>query len=310
MPALEFLDLAQREAVHRIVASSTAADGVPPLSEHVWLHLREGGDDHDLHFLAHRDGQVVGYAHLDLTDHVDGPSAEIVVDPRWRGQGVGRALMAEVIALSGPRLRLWSHGDLPVAAHLSAALGFQRIRTLIQMRRSLLSPLPHADLTVRGFQVRRDEAAWLTLNAQAFRDHPEQGHWTQTDLDRRLSESWFDPEGFLIHERDGQIVAFCWTKVHGRHGTGGSDQEGHHSHDLIGEIYVIGVDPKYRGEGLGRALTIAGLRHLRSHDVPTAMLFVDATNTPAIAMYQSLGFAEWGRDVMYRAGQTKNATGK
>lgn len=299
MAALEYLDATQRSRVHELVMAATRIDGVPPLSEHVWLHLREGGDEEDLHFLAERDHDVVGYAHLDLTDHVDGPSAEVVVHPGWRGQGVGRELMKQVIALAGPRLRLWSHGDLPIAAHLAQALNFQRIRMLIQMRRSLVSPLPALPaLSIRPFRVGADEDQWLVLNRRIFSDHPEQGIWTRADLDRRISESWFDPEGFLIHELNGQMVGFCWTKLHGRHSH--SDE---HSHDVIGEIYVVGVDPEYHGQGLGRTLTVAGLNHLRGQDVSAAMLYVDARNTPAIAMYAGLGFAEWGRDVMYRAHQ-------
>jgi mycothiol synthase len=100
----------------------------------------------------------------------------------------------------------------------------------------------------------------------------------------------------LIHERDGQMAGFCWTKVHGRAG-----HDHHHGHDAIGEIYVIGVDPHFRGHGLGRTLTIAGLSHLRAQEVPAAMLYVDAENNAAITLYQGLGFTEWGRDVMYRA---------
>lgn len=300
MTPLNYLDPEQRAAVQRLVLAATQHDGVPPLSEHVALHLRDGGDEDDLHFLGYLDGELAGYAHLDLTDHVDGPSAEIVVAPNFRGKGVGRSLMADIIEIAGVRLRLWSHGDLPVAAYLATALRFDRIRTVIQMRRSLTLPLPAISasltpLTLRPFQVGRDEEQWLEVNQQAFLEHPEQGQWNRVDLDRRLGESWFDPEGFLLHERDGVIAAFCWTKVHGRQAHVG------HSHDAIGEIYVVGVNPSYHGLGLGRALTIAGLAHLQHEEVSAAMLYVDATNTRAISMYTALGFTEWGRDVMYRA---------
>ena len=79
--------------------------------------------------------------------------------------------------------------------------------------------------------------------------------------------------------------------MHGKHGS--------HGHDAIGEVYVVGVDPAWVGNGLGRALTVAGLQHLRSLGLGQAMLFVESTNGPAIRLYESLGFTRWETDVMY-----------
>ena len=45
---------------------------------------------------------------------------------------------------------------------------------------------------------------------------------------------------------------------------------------------------------------IAGLKHLRYQGIFSAMLYVDELNNSAIKLYQSLGFKEWGRDVLYR----------
>ena len=45
---------------------------------------------------------------------------------------------------------------------------------------------------------------------------------------------------------------------------------------------------------------VAGLRHMRYQGIFSAMLYVDADNHGAINLYQSLGFTEWGRDVLYR----------
>ena len=71
---------------------------------------------------------------------------------------------------------------------------------------------PHR-VAVRAFEVGRDEAAWLTVNNAAFSWHGEQGDWNLATLQSRISEPWFDPAGFLLHERDGRLAGFCWTKV-------------------------------------------------------------------------------------------------
>jgi mycothiol synthase len=284
------------------------ADGAYPLSEHVVLHVRRGGDKPAIHLYVRSGGQLVGYAHVDTTDLIEGASAELVVHPMYRRRGLGRALVVaatEAATERDPagRLRLWAHGDHPSATALALSLGFRRARVLWQMRRSLYAPLESPVLapgvTLRTFQPGVDEERWVALNARAFAHHPDQGRWTLDDLRVRMAEPWFDPNGFLLAERDGstasgpELIGFHWTKVHGNAG---------HDHEPIGEVYVLGVDPAAQGLGLGRALTLAGLRHLRGRGLDQAMLYVDEDNARAIALYQKLGFARWSTDVSFQRG--------
>ncbi|MDA0632698.1 mycothiol synthase [Nonomuraea sp. MCN248] len=291
----ERLDDQEIADVLGVVEAATEGDRVRPLNEHVMLHLRYGGDPRARSVLLYADG-LVGYAHVDPTDEVEGPSGELVIHPAHRGRGHGGELLRAVLDLAGGRLRLWAHGGHPGAEALAASLGLARARSLWQMRRSLYAPIPEATLpegvTLRTFVPGQDEEAWLKVNAAAFAHHPEQGAWTLDDVSRREREPWFDPDGFFLAFRGDRLVGFHWTKIHG------SDE---HGHEPLGEVYVVGVDPSQQGTGLGKALTLTGLEHLRSRGLAQAMLYVDETNTAAIRLYESLGFARWDVDVMYAA---------
>ncbi len=301
-------------SVQALLDAVSDADGVSPLSEHVMLHLRYGGDTDGRHLLARQVdgsqtvGRLLGYGHIDVTDAVEGSAAELTVHPEARRRGIGRALVARILQETPDgRLRLWAHGKNSDAAALARSLGFHRERVLWQMRRSLYATIPAPDfpdgIAVRTFVPGQDEQAWTEVNNRAFADHPDQGRWGIDEIRTREQEPWFDPAGFILAERSQldnqrvsvtQLVGFHWTKVHGRT----NSQDGH-VHEPIGEVYVVGVEPSARGLGLGPALTLAGLRHLRSRGLSQAMLYVDESNTKAIALYERLGFTRWDTDVCF-----------
>ncbi|WP_431043638.1 mycothiol synthase [Streptomyces sp. P1-3] len=295
-------DMARR--VLELVSEAARTDGQPAVSEQGRLQLR--GRRPGVRHLLLRDelGELVGYGQLEDTDPVEAPAAELVVHPAHRGRGHGRALGTALLKESGRRLRVWAHGGHPAARHLAQSLGMALFRELRQMRRPLALPgtaaaaalgpglpeiaepvLPEG-VTVRTFRPGEDDAAWLAANAAAFAHHPEQGSLTQRDLDDRKAEPWFDPEGFFLAERGGELVGFHWTKVH--------------AEDRLGEVYVVGVRPDAQGGGLGKALTAVGLRHLAAQGLPTAMLYVDADNKAAVTVYERMGFTTHEVDLMYR----------
>jgi ribosomal protein S18 acetylase RimI-like enzyme len=57
----------------------------------------------------------------------------------------------------------------------------------------------------------------------------------------------------------------------------------------------VAVHPDYRGRGIGRALTSAGINFARSRKAQAAWLHVRDNNGPAVHIYQSLGFLERAR---------------
>lgn len=270
--------------VSELLAEVTLADDHRPLGEHKWLDLVHGGRIGFAGFVArHRpNGQLVGYAQLSRGHLTWG--IEVVVAPAERdpGSSIGsdllRAALHEVAGQGGGHVHLWVPKPTAATDAMAAAGGLVPGRDLLQMRVPLPLPGVHQPVPVRAFRPGVDDETWLRVNNRAFASHPEQGGWSAETLAERQAEPWFDPAGFLLHERDGQLAASCWTKVHST------------TTPRLGEIYVISVDPAYQGLGLGRALTVAGLEYLASTGITIGMLYVDADNEPAVALYRSLGF--------------------
>jgi mycothiol synthase len=271
-------------AVSELLDLAYQVDGHRPLGEHQWLDLVQGGRQGFAGLVAWEPGHEhpVGYAQV--TRGHDTWALEFVVDPHHRnardniGLQLVRAALDVVATEGGGHVHLWVPKPKPEHDEIAATCGLQRGRELLQLRRAL--PVHEAwSLDTRPFEPGRDEDAWLAVNNRAFDWHPEQGGWDRETLAQREAEPWFDPKGFLVHERDGQLAGFCWTKVHADHDP------------PLGEIYVIAVDPSFQGLGLGRQLVLAGLDSLYQRGLRVAMLYVDADNTGARALYDALGFA-------------------
>lgn len=255
-----------------------------PKGERIVLARRQGGG-----------GELAGC--VILSPGRDGSTVlHMVVDPSGTGTGVEAALLRravqEVPATAG--LHLWVMQAGPADDERAAAEGFVPERDLLQMR----VPLPLSDdivaatrpLATRPFVPGRDEGPWVDTNNRAFAGHPEQGGWTVAELQERMTADWVELDGFLVaDDPDGPgLIGACWTKVHREHDP------------ILGEIYVIDVDPRHHGHGWGRSLTVAGLVHLASKGITHGMLYTDASNEPAVGLYRSLGFTVDHIDRSYR----------
>ncbi len=255
-------------AVEALLHAATDADGVQPLSEHVWLHLRHGGEGPDRNLRLLAGGQLVGYAHLDPTDPVAGPSAEIVVHPAFRGHGYGRLLVqAALDAAPRRRLRLWSHGDHPAARALAESMGFSEVRRLEQWRRSLREPAAGraaparravADLPPgrgrRGLGRAQRRARSPGTPSRAA------GPW------RTCAPGWprtgSIPPGSCSRSRTVRTAGRCWSASTGRRCTVaiGAPTATATVTSRSARCTSSGSTPRTRAAGLGRALTVAGLR--------------------------------------------------
>ena len=281
------------ETVKTIAAEAHAASGHDVLGEAVWRDLQRPAEDSAV-FLV--DGQAV--AHVARSDNAAPRhwSVGLAVTPTVTDHDTVVPLLHavddHVAAHGGGRLVLWiidAHSEDDEA--LTAA-GFVADRDLYEMRVAL--PLDEAPawpdgITVRTFEPARDDEAWVEVNNRAFADHAEQGGWTEATLQRRFADPWFDPKLFLLAFDEAGLAGFNWLKIHD---ADGADRR-------LGEIFVIGVDPRMQGTGLGRALALEGLDLVHHQGIDTGSLFCAADNAPALKLYRSLGFTVHRLDRAY-----------
>jgi mycothiol synthase len=156
------------------------------------------------------------------------------------------------------------------------------MRHILKIHRSLNDLLPTAkhEYTIRTFNPSEDKDLWLALNNKIFTNHPDQGNWALQDLENRMAENWFDPEGFFLAVKGDEIVGFVWTKIH----------QDFVNQEPVGELYVVGVDPDHAHQGIGRAVSVTAINYLITKGLKHSMLYVDADNEKGLALYTSLGF--------------------
>jgi mycothiol synthase len=298
---LRALPAPDRASLRALLERASAASDHPPLPEPQQLavsHVAEAPDGERIVVARHRT-ELVGVALLSPAR--DGSTVvHVVVDPAAAASAVGQALLERAVeeAPGAAPIHFWVMQAGAADDLRAAAEGFVPERDLLQMRVAL--PLPAEvvaatrPLATRAFVVGRDEEPWVEMNNRAFAGHPEQGAWTVAELQERMAADWVELDDFLIaDDPDGPgLIGACWTKVH-------RDRT-----PVLGEIYVIDVDPRHHGQGWGRSLTVAGLTHLAARGITVGMLYTDATNVAAVALYRSLGFTVDHIDRSYRRDST------
>ncbi len=68
------------------------------------------------------------------------------------------------------------------------------------------------------------------------------------------------------------------------------------------EILILGVNPTARRCGLGRAIVAHAMKNWQEQGVSQAHLEVRAANKPARALYEALGWTEYGQRLRYYPG--------
>ena len=315
-PPVTVRDADPEEAL-AFLAALESASGVPPVDEDEQRRLagqppvRDRGWDWAGH-LVDLDGAPVAYAGIRMPpDAMQARAADDAFECAARVDlAVDRAhpqsLPALAAALEHLRLHVgtdaasrhveaWLRGATDDDLAAAGSVGFrERSRLHVLGRDTLddiagtLSALPAtiADgVRLRTFdpEAPADTEAVVRLLTRAY---PELHGWYSDGFAVLRAAPWFRADDLLlaesVDEEGGALLALHWMK---RRGEG------------VGEVYNLAVDPDAQGRGLGPLLLDVGLAHLAESGCREVVLWADARNARALALYRSRGFTHRWDDV-------------
>lgn len=73
------------------------------------------------------------------------------------------------------------------------------------------------------------------------------------------------------------------------------------------DMMNLAVSPNYRRQGIGHALVEELVKHLQTNQVIALLLEVRVSNSPAIALYEKMGFVQVGRRPRYYTNPREDA---
>ncbi|WP_432007830.1 GNAT family N-acetyltransferase [Streptomyces parvus] len=257
--------------------------------------LQEGADGaRARHYDVCDNGRPVGSVAIS-TDDAFGPTAGVLrslsveESRRRRGRGVIAALAAEEV-LRGwgcTQVRVEIPADNGPARRLAAALGYtERSRNMVKDLGPDTAP-PPVGLTSRDMSE-EEFAAWrqdaIRTYAQGWIDRgvsPEQARLkSETDHAGHLPDG-LATEGvrFRVLVRAGEVVGHVWVALR-EPAPGGR----------AGFVFDVEVREEHRGRGHGRTLMLLAEDITRAWRADRLGLHVFASNTPALRLYESLGY--------------------
>jgi len=301
---------ADLDALAALINAADAADraGFTTTARRLQAHLHRPGRDpaRDV-FLAVIDGQLVGYARLDPRrgEREDVIRCEGVVLPAHRRRGIGTALLRRAYQRAGElcgehpgHFDIHARQRMAGLNELCLSFGMQPVRYFFWMvhpdLRAIDKPsFPPGFRLVDGTTF-HDLAARTTALNEAFARHWGFTPIRLADTAYMVCQPTYQPENSLIAlDEAGQVAGFCTADTT-------PDQVLNLGGDT-GQVSILGVRPAYRGRGLGRALLLSAMHRIRAAGLPRAALGVDGDNvTGARRLYESVGFREANRSIVYR----------
>ncbi len=216
-------------------------------------------------------------------------TADVVLQPRLRGSALAQQMYVwaeeAIIALGRSdnqelvRMMWVAEDDKVLDGHLRQG-GFCRAKEDVSMLRLLDEDIP-APVLPEGYVVRGCSGE-CEVEQRAAAQHGAFGSTAPFDrytnrFRRFMRSPVYMPELDVVAAApDGRIGAFCITWLDPL--------------NKVGNFEPVGTHPDFQRKGLGKAVMFEALRGLKERGMTHAIVCTAETNTPAVRLYESVGF--------------------
>jgi mycothiol synthase len=273
-----------------VQASHLAPTGHPASSQALSEELGRPNylPEQDL-FIAELAGKVIGYMDVRAELGIGRAVLDCFVHPEHRRKGLATGLFHHASRRARELGARVAHVNIPednVAARaLLSKLGSRFARRFLNLTLELseFHVLDEEKVALPQRHLQRGEEAELTRT----QNRCFAGTWgynpnTLEEIVYRLKLTGSSPEDVILICQGDRLAGYCWTLTSPRASAAAGAK--------VGRIYMLGVNPDYRGRGIGKRALLAGLAHLKSKGIQVVELTVDSQNAAACALYKSGGF--------------------
>jgi mycothiol synthase len=245
--------------------------------------------------LAEQENKLVGYAALVFESQIKRAVADIFVYSPYRHRGLGGEFMDRLLKRSRYLSALSLQVNVPEFNQeappflLQQKFSFARYYHTLQMdiSKNLFMDWDFKDIILKNFKIGEEE------ELAALQNKTFSGSWgfnpnTVEEIKYYLQLTGCRIDEVKSIEAEGKKVGYLWPykllKDKGR---------------IHMRIHMLGVDPEFQGEGLGKKLLQTAIYQMYKQGAKTVELTVDSENTPAVSLYNSLGFTLKSRSLWY-----------
>jgi len=239
-------------------------------------------------FISQIAGNIVGYIDVAPELGIGRVILNCWVHPEHRRRGLATKLLSYAVYRAKELGAKVAHVNIPqdnvVAKSVLSKQGFECVRRFLELRLDMAEvrwqDIDQPALGCCHLQP-GEEDKLAQIQNRAFA-----GTWgynpnTVEEIIYRTNSSTCSPEDIILTYEGDKVIGYCWTEIIGEGGT---------TTRRKGRIFMLGVDPDYRGRRVGKRALLAGLVHLKNKGLQVAELTVDSKNKVACALYQSIGF--------------------